>query len=309
MKVRLAGRSGQPARETGTEPLLLGIDFGGTKMAVGVADAQGRLLARERLPTYAERGAPQALERALELAAELVAGVGGPVAAAGVASPGVVRPDGIDLAPNVPGWERLRLAEAVRERLGVARVAVDNDLNAAALAELRLGELRDADPGLVVGLGTGVAAAVTVRGAVLAGHHGAAGEIGYAVAGGPWPGTMLELDFSGRALDRLADELGVPGGAAGLAARAERPGAARDELTARVDELARHLVTCCLLLDPQRVVLVGGVAGSELIRGLLVGRLTEVLPHRPDVVLSRFADDAALLGAVTLAREAVPAAG
>ncbi|WP_406042171.1 ROK family protein [Micromonospora sp. NBC_00898] len=309
MKVRLAGRSGQPARGTGIEPLLLGIDFGGTKMAVGVADAQGRLLARERLPTYAERGAPQALERALELAAELVAGVGGPVAAAGVASPGVVRPDGIDLAPNVPGWERLRLAEAVREWLGVARVAVDNDLNAAALAELRLGELRDADPGLVVGLGTGVAAAVTVRGAVLPGHHGAAGEIGYAVAGGPWPGTMLELDFSGRALDRLADELGVPGGAAGLAARAEHPGAARDALTARVDELARHLVTCCLLLDPQRVVLVGGVAGSELIRGLLIGRLTEVLPHRPDVVLSRFADDAALLGAVTLAREAVPAAG
>ncbi|WP_255597687.1 ROK family protein [Micromonospora sp. RL09-050-HVF-A] len=118
---------------------------------------------------------------------------------------------------------------------------------------------------------------------------------------------MLELDFSGRALDRLADELGVAGHAAGLAAAAEVPGVARDALTARVDELARHLVTCCLLLDPQRVVLVGGVAGSALIRGLLVDRLAEVLPNRPDVVLSRFADDAALLGAVTLAREAVPA--
>ncbi|MEU5941686.1 ROK family protein [Micromonospora sp. NPDC047548] len=293
--------------DTRTGGLLLGIDFGGTKMAVGVADADGRLLAHQRVPTYADRGAPQALERALGLAAKLVAGVGGPVAAAGVASPGVIRPDGIDLAPNVPGWERLRLADAVRDGLGVARVAVDNDLNAAALAELRLGALRDADPGLVLGLGTGVAAAVTVGGAVLPGHRGAAGEIGYAVAGGPWPGTMLELDFSGRALDRLADELGVAGAAAGLAAAAEQPGAARDALTARVDELARHLVTCCLLLDPQRVVLVGGVAGSDLIRGLLVDRLAEVLPHRPDVVLSRFADDAALLGAVTLAREAVPA--
>ncbi|TYC25161.1 ROK family protein [Micromonospora sp. MP36] len=276
-------------------------------MAVGLADAEGHLLVQRRVPTHAEQGAPQALERALHLAAELVAGVGGPLVAAGVASPGVVRPDGIDLAPNVPGWERLRLADAVRDTLGVARVAVDNDLNAAALAELRLGALRDADPGLVVGIGTGVAAAVTVGGTVLAGHRGAAGEIGYAVAGGPWPGTMLELDFSGRALDRLAGDLGVPGGAAGLADAAERPGPARDALTARVDEVARHLATCCLLLDPQRVVLVGGVARSALIRRLLVDRLNEVLPHRPDVVLSRHADDAALLGALTLAREAVPA--
>ncbi|MGW1057781.1 ROK family protein [Micromonospora rubida] len=307
MSVRLAGRVAQPAPLAGDAPALLGIDFGGTKMAVGVADGEGRLLACERVPTYAEQGAQQALDRALDLAAKLVGEVGGPIAAAGIASPGVVRPDGIDLAPNVPGWDRLRLADAVRDRFGVPAVAVDNDLNAAALAELRFGALRDADPGLVVGLGTGVAAALTVRGSVLAGHHGAAGEIGYAVAGGPWPGTMLELDFSGRALDRLAEELGVPGTAAGLAAAAERPGPARDALTARVDELARHLATCCLLLDPQRVVLVGGVAGSELIRGLLVERLAAVLPYRPDVVLSGFADDAALLGAVVLAREAVPA--
>ncbi|WDZ84612.1 ROK family protein [Micromonospora cathayae] len=312
------GPDGQPAAAaagadpalndvTGGRPVLLGIDFGGTKMAVGVADADGRLLVRERVPTHAEQGAPQALDRALDLAASLVGKVGGVVTAAGIASPGVVRPDGIDLAPNVPGWDRLRLADAVRDRFGQPAVAVDNDLNAAALAELRVGALRDADPGLVVGLGTGVAAAVTVRGAVLAGHRGAAGEIGYAVAGAPWPGTMLELDFSGRALDRLAAELGLPDGAAGLAAAAEVAGPARDALTARVDELARHLVTCCLLLDPQRVVLVGGVAGSDLIRGLLVDRLGAVLPYRPEVVLSRFADDAALHGAVLLAAEAVPA--
>ncbi|MBO4206142.1 ROK family protein [Micromonospora echinofusca] len=276
-------------------------------MAVGVADLQGRLLARERVPTYAEKGAVQALDRALDLAATLVGqtGPGGPLLAAGVASPGVVHSDGVDLAPNVPGWDRLRLADAVRDRLGVTLVPVANDLNAAALAELRLGALRDADPGLVVGLGTGVAAAVTVGGRVVAGQHGAAGEIGYAPTGG-FPGTMLESVFSGRALDQLAGSLGIPGGAAGLGAHAATPGPARDALLARVDELARHLATCCLLLDPRRVVLVGGVAGSDLIRGLLADRLAEVLPHPPELVLSGFADDAALLGAVTMAREAVP---
>ncbi|MEU1964697.1 ROK family protein [Micromonospora sediminicola] len=304
MSVRLSDPPAAGARRTG---LLLGIDFGGTKMAVGVSDADGRLLAHRRVPTLAEQGAPQALARALDLAGDLVGEVGGPVAAAGIASPGVVRPDGIDLAPNVPGWERLRLADAVRDALDVSRVAVDNDLNAAALAELRLGALRGVDPGLVVGIGTGIAAAVTVGGAVLSGHRGAAGEIGYAVAGGPWPGTMLERDFSGLALDRLAADLDLPGGAAGLAAEAERPGPAREALATRVDEAARALATCCLLLDPQRLVLVGGVTRSDLIRRMLVDRLTEALPHPPDVVRSRFADDAALFGALTLAREAVPA--
>ncbi|GAA3753866.1 ROK family protein [Micromonospora maritima] len=305
MSVRLAG---PPTAGTQGAGLLLGIDFGGTKMAVGVSDADGRLLAHRRVPTLAEQGAPQALARALDLAGDLVGEVGGPLAAAGIASPGVVRPDGIDLAPNVPGWERLRLADAVRDALDVPRVAVDNDLNAAALAELRLGALRGVDPGLVVGIGTGIAAAVTVGGAVLSGHRGTAGEIGYAVARGPWPGTMLELDFSGRALDRLAADLGVAGGAAGLAAEAERPGPARDALASRVDEAARALATCCLLLDPQRLVLVGGVTRSDLIRRMLVDRLTEALPHPPDVVRSRFADDAALFGALTLARDAMPAA-
>ncbi|MEV0393851.1 ROK family protein [Polymorphospora rubra] len=306
-----------PVVESRPEPVrpdarrLLGIDFGGTKMAVAVADAQGRILRSERVPTYAGRGAGQALDRALELAGRLVSDAGGSLAAAGIASPGVVRDDGIDLAPNVPGWERLRLADAVRAALPVSVVEVGNDLNAAALAELRLGALRDADPGLVVGLGTGVATALTVGGSVVAGHRGAAGEIAYAVTGAHWPAvphdTMLEAVFSGRALDLLAAELGMTGGAAELCRHAERPGPARDALLVRVDELARHLATCCLLVDPRRVVLVGGVARNDLVRGLLAERLTAVLPHRPDVVLSTFADDAALLGAVTMAGEAMAA--
>jgi glucokinase len=68
-------------------------------------------------------------------------------------------------------------------------------------------------------------------------------------------------------------------------------------------------VTCCLLLDPQRVVLVGGVARNDLIREALTERLAQALPRGPEIVLSEFADDAALLGAVTLARETVAVQG
>ncbi|MEV0132704.1 ROK family protein [Dactylosporangium sp. NPDC050688] len=293
--------------EAPTDRRLLGIDFGGTKMAIGIGDADGRLLASERLPTLAARGARQALDRALDLAQKLVTDTGGTLHAVGIASPGVIREDGIDLAPNVPGWERLRLAEAVREHLGVSRVRVANDLNAAALAELHRGALRDADPGLVIGLGTGVATAITVNGAVVPGYRGAAGEIAYAVTGPDWPASpepLLETDFSGRALDELADRLALPDGAAGLCTAAASPGPVRDALVARVDELARHVVTCCLLLDPQRLVLVGGVARDDLVRELLIDRLSHALPYPPEVVLSDFAQDAALLGSITLAAQA-----
>jgi glucokinase len=286
---------------------LLGIDFGGTKMAIGIGDADGRLLISERVPTHASRGARQALDRALDLAQKLITETGGTLHAAGIASPGLVRDDGIDLAPNVPGWEQLRLAEAVRNHLGITRVRVANDLNAAALAELHRGALSDADPGLVIGLGTGIAAAITVNGAVMQGHHGAAGEIAYAVSGPGWPTTpepRLEAEFSGRALDELADSLTLPGGAAGLCAAARPPGPVRDALAARVDELARHIVTCCLLVDPQRLVLVGGVARDELVRELLIERLSRALPFVPEVVVSGFAQDAALFGSLILAAQA-----
>jgi glucokinase len=298
--------------ETGTaeETRLLGIDFGGTKMAVGIGDARGELLISQRVPTHPALGAEQALARALEVAQKLITETGGTLAAAGIASPGIVREDGIDLAPNVPGWDRLRLAEAVRNQLAVERVRVANDLNAAALAELSRGALREADPGLVIGLGTGVAAAVTVKGAVVQGFHGAAGEIAYGLTGTAWPTSpqpLLEKAFSGIALDELAERLNLAGGAAALCDAAREPGPIRDLLLARIEELARHVITCCLLLDPQRIVLVGGVTRSELVRELLIERISVALPYPPEVVLSGFAQDAALLGSLTLARAALPA--
>ncbi|MGC5029867.1 ROK family protein [Micromonospora sp. DT229] len=306
---RPEGRSDN-TMEQPANPRLLGIDFGGTKMAIGVGDVNGRLLVSERLPTNAEQGAKQALTRALDRARELADGTGGTLVAAGIASPGVVHDHSIELAPNVPGWEQLRLADEVRAHLGVASVRVANDLNAAAYAELRLGALRGVDPGLVIGLGTGVAAAVTVGGQVVAGYHGAAGEIAYGLTDHSWPPglePMLESTFSGRALDELAQRLGLTGQAAALCAAAVQPGRFRDELRQRVDELARHLVTCCLLLDPHRIVLVGSVAGNEVVRELLIARLKHALPYQPEIVLSAFAQDAALLGSLAMAVDALPA--
>lgn len=280
-------------------PYHLGIDFGGTKMAVAVANLDGHVEARRVLPTFPEQGAERALNRALDCAIELTGDIG-EVVAAGIATPGAVHDDRITLAPNVPGWNELRLGRTARERFRIEHVVVANDLNAAALAELRLGQLRGVDPGLVVGLGTGVAIAVTIGGQVIKGAHHAAGEIGYAQVGsGLVDGTepMLEQVFSGIALDQLGRELGF-NGAAELTASTSS--AARDAFALRLGVLGRQLVTACLLLDPQRVVLVGGMtAGKAVVEGIRE-HLKAHVPFPPEVVVSDFPNEAALYGALEL---------
>ena len=160
---------------------VLAVDFGGTKVDVAVAGPDGRVLATERLATDAARGAGQVVDRALDAAHALLADR--PLLAAAAASPGIVLDDRILLAPNVPGWTELALAERLRDGLGIQAVVTATDVKAATLAELRWGALQGADPGVFLNLGTGLAAGIAIGGQVLAGAHGAAGEIGYALRG------------------------------------------------------------------------------------------------------------------------------
>ncbi|MCX4906573.1 ROK family protein [Streptomyces sp. NBC_00878] len=178
-----AASRGRVLDSTVIDSTVIGIDFGGTKTAVALADARGNLLRQLRIPTRAEQGPDQILARAcaaaLELAGQARSHHGAPVGAYAAVAPGVIRPDRILLSPNLPGWEDLALAERLQRELGVDVVPVTNDVRAGALAEARSGALRDADPGIYISLGTGIAAALTIGGKVLNGAHQAAGEIAY----------------------------------------------------------------------------------------------------------------------------------
>src|ERR671939_1950092 len=115
----------------------------------------------------------------MEAARALVARTGGRCVAAGAVRPGIPLEDRVLLAPNVPGWGDLAFEREVRAGLGVERVAVRNDVKAAAEAEARWGALRGADPAVFLSLGTGIAAAIVVGGHVLDGAHGTSGELAY----------------------------------------------------------------------------------------------------------------------------------
>lgn len=189
--------------------------------------------------------------------------------AAGVATFGVVRDERVRLAPNVPGWEGLPLPAMLRDGLDVRALRMDNDVNAAAAAELRWGRLRGVGTGLYVNLGTGTGAALIVGGRVIPGAHGAAGEIAYLLRHADEPGyadghAPLEEYVSGSGLAARGSALpGKPVVAAELFTRRAEPA-----VVALLDDAAEALGTAVAnltsFLDPELVVVGGGMAAAFL---------------------------------------------
>ncbi|MDI2129671.1 ROK family protein [Yinghuangia seranimata] len=316
---RAAVRSGAGSPEKQQDPFgdgdfVCGIDFGGTKTAVAVARADGEILAATRLPTSAEAGAEQAVHRALAAARELIAETesrtGGRLVGAAAVSPGIVLPDRVLLAPNVPGWGELALPALLHDGLGLdpARIGVGTDAKAAAEAEARWGALRDADPGILLSLGTGIAAALVIGGRVLGGAHGAAGEIGYNLRSRGDVGytagrAPLEEHASGIALVRRATQLLGRAPESGDAFGDPDPRTAElvDEV---LDEIAVHVANLALAVDPQRIAVTGGLMRSaDRVLPALRRRLDEAVPFPPELVAAAYPQDAALRGALALAVE------
>ena len=250
--------------------VVLGMDFGGTKIAVAVCDLDGRCLAQQTLATCAEHGGRAVLQRGISGGQALLNGLVGShsLAAVGLSTIGVPRDDGTELAPAIAGWEQVALARSIQEAFGVP-VGVANDVKAAATAEVRWGALAGWDPAIYLNLGTGLAAAIVIGGRVLSGAHGASGEIGYNLMARRDVGlalgqrAMLEDTVSGMSL------------AAHGSAHVGRPVTAEqvfhgapddpdlDAITSTlIGDLSLHLVNLTIAIDPVRIAVGGGMVKS-----------------------------------------------
>ncbi|WP_314178205.1 ROK family protein [Streptomyces winkii] len=304
---------------------VLAVDFGGTKVALATADGDGRVLDQLRLETRALEGAREVVRRALaagrDLSDRTAASTGGKLTAVGVATFGVTLADRVLLAPNVPGWQELALPALLREGLAdpagmdESAVRVANDVKAATVAELRWGELAGVRNGVYVNLGTGLACGLVVGGRVLEGAHGTAGEIGYNVRSFGEPAfaaghAPLEEHVSGRALaDRGETLLGRPVTAAELFAGRDDE-RVRSLVRDALEQLAVHVTNLAIALDPERIVVGGGLMHSaEVILPVLRAQLADAAPFAVDLRPSRFSHDAALRGAIALALDDEPSDG
>ncbi|MET3804520.1 glucokinase [Nakamurella sp. UYEF19] len=290
-------------------PVVLGLDFGGSKIAAAVCDLDGNRLADTVVPTAPLDGAQVNLHRGITAASVLLGSLGGPrLVAVGVSTFGIPSDRGVELAPAIPGWDSLRLDLELNRAFDGVPIALATDVKAAAQAESETGALVGCDPGLYLNLGTGLAVAIVADGTVITGRHGASGEIGYGlryladVAQPSGARIMLEEAVSGMALANLASTI------AGRLVSAEQVfteavGDPRwDHLIADfVAELAFHLVNLTIAIDPARIVVGGGMTAAwDLLHGGLRRALDAAVPYPPELTLARFPFDAPLRGAMSL---------
>ncbi len=295
--------------------LLLGLDFGGSKIAAAVCTPDGTILATEVAATSPSLGARANLDRAIELSNRLIdtaqtAGLAtgsARLSAVGACTFGIPRSDGVALSPAIPGWDRLSLRSELELAFEVP-VSLVTDVKAAAAAEAHQGALVGADPGLYLNLGTGLAVAIVSHGEVLTGAHGASGEVGYFLrsardvdsANAP----VVEDVVSGMGLAKAVAGLdGAAGNSLDSASKifeqASHDSAIRDVADRFLAELSFVLVNLATAIDPDRVAVGGGmVAAWEYIEPSLSAALDTHVPYPPELVVGAFPYDAALIGAV-----------
>jgi predicted NBD/HSP70 family sugar kinase len=235
-------------------PRWVGLDVGGTH--VRVATRRGDAAAG----ATAEHALPGGYDAFLAAA---TGWIGVDAAGVGVGLPGRVAGGRAVWVPNVPWLDGRALADDLAQRTGTP-VTIANDAQCALLAEVRSGAARGGADTALVAVGTGIGGAIARGGRIVAGTHGTAGAFGWLPARptgphdrapdgarGPW-----ERLASGSALQRRAEAAGVD--ASHL--RTPSDPAARAFLEAWLDDVARGLAGVASALDPQRVLLSGGVA-------------------------------------------------
>lgn len=308
---------------------VVGIDLGGTKIFGSLVDPARTGLDAVLADTKADTPT-DGVEAVLDAVEAVVRSLEPAPTAVGIGTPGVVEPDTgrVLLAPNLAGFDQpVPVADLLRRRLD-CRVAVGNDVNVAALGEVRMGAAVGYTDVLAVWLGTGLGAGLVLDDVLRTGPHGLAGELGHTVV---VPGGRrcacggrghVEAYIGRRALEEHAREIHAAGRHTALVELAgeapmkskvfQRAYDAGDEVARElIDEgltlLGTAVVNVAVTVDIAAVVVGGGL--GERLGTVVTRRLADSLHElghagiEPVVVEASLGDHAGALGAATLVSE------
>ena len=337
--VRLAGqRTGMPGRiallyEVRPEAgFVLGLDIGLRYLRGAVADLAGEVRVRLSVPVHATTLADRVAEL-VALADELCARAGitrAEITQTVVGSPGVYDPqrDLMALTGCLPGWDQPEAVARLRAAFGPA-LAIENDADAAALAERALGVGQEADDFAYVHVGSGIGMGLVLGGRLHRGVHGVAGEIAFLPVGGdprPWADTetgngdgrvtagtegvimdpaevlrrgTLETAAAADGVVRAARRVGLSG--LTTAQGVFEAAAAGDKRAAAVVTGEARLIAaaiCCLIsvVDPSLIVLGGGIGQAPGFAEAVTRALEEIAPVLPEVKVSAHGTDVVVDG-------------
>lgn len=321
--------------------MLLGIDVGGTKIALALGEESGAIRARQRWPTPQGTGAGNAAQRALaEVAARarVLAAEAGvdwrEIAAVGVSLPGPLdREAGVLLdPPNLPGWRGAPVQAWLSEALQKP-VALENDANAAALAEWRFGAGRGCGDLIYLTMSTGVGGGLVLGGRLHRGVLESAGEIGHApverqgeicacgqrgcleayVGGAAWARRLAQCTPPESLAAQLAGASGAPGAPPKVrpehivAAAGQGDNFALAEMARYNDYLARGIAVLAYALAPEMIILgtIPSAAGAALcldpVREMVRARIWPFLAEKMRIELSGCGKDLPELAGIAAA--------
>ena len=310
----------------------IGVDLGGTNIAVGLVDDSLSLIKKKSVPTGAQRPGEEIVADIAAVCRDICAEQGidiKEIACIGIASPGIANHDTgvVEYANNLP-FRKFPIADLLKTQLGVSNVKIENDANAAAWGEAVAGAAKGTKNSVMITLGTGVGGGIIIDNKVFSGFNYAGGELGHIVIqvdGAPcscgrkgcWEAyssaTALirmtkekieECRASGRPTI-MTDQPKVSGRTACDAMRAGDE-AAKEVYDKYIRYLASGLATIINIFQPEVISLGGGISGEgqSLIDSLLPLVRAEqygggVVPLT-QIRIAKLGNDAGIIGAAML---------
>jgi len=291
--------------------VVIGVDLGGTNLYAALATISGEILVEADRAQHKSSG-----EKCFKLVEQLIKGLvdspkrgGRHLLGIAVGAPGVTHTSQgvVEWAPSLD-WRDFPLKSRL-EKIFPLPVAIENDVNLAVLGEQWFGKGKGVNNMVLIAIGTGVGAGLILDGAIYRGHHESAGEVGYLLPGSSALGKSYD-QFG--ALESIISGTGVAERARKMTGNAyssievfdsarEGKDWARKIVDEMVDQLTVAIANIATLLDPELIVLGGGVSNSAdmLIPGILK-RIEGTIQHIPRIEASSLGPRATVMGAITL---------
>ncbi|MBE6695120.1 MAG: ROK family protein [Ruminococcaceae bacterium] len=315
----------------------IGVDLGGTNIAIGIVDSNMKIIEKGSVPTLSNRDGELIIRDMANLANSLIKKCGlkvSDIASVGIASPGSIdhKKGLVVCAHNLP-FKNFPIVDCFKKYLPIERVFVENDANAAALAEALAGAARGTKDSVMITLGTGVGGGIIIDNKVYSGFNGAAGELGHIVIAhggrlcscgrrGCWEAYSSATGLVNMTKEKLAqcrslgiktlmeDELTLNNGKvnARIAFNAQKAGdkAGKEVIREYLSYLSCGLINIINTFQPEVLSIGGGVCneGDNLLNPLLElideEQFTKDSEKKTKIKLAVLGNDAGIIGAAGL---------
>ena len=319
--------------DKGEKDMYIGVDLGGTNIAVGIVDEQGNIKHEKSCITRVDKEPEEIVEDMVALILNTLEEFNmelKEIIAIGIGIPGLADKDGCVIYCVNLGWKNVQLRDLLQKKFDKP-IYIDNDATVAALAEYERGSMKNCKSGVMLTLGTGIGTGIILNGDVYSGFNGVGSELGHVVVGQnfyncncgrngcleTFASSTAIIKYTKKLIEEMNENTTIIGKAGGdinnINAKIVFDCAKEGDKIANlaVDRLVKYLgigiFNIVNFIDPEVIALGGGVAGAG--QYLLDMVINEVMPNRlfnelpmSRIVLAELGNKAGIIGAAMIAK-------